>query len=762
MRKYILDPFRIISDSLKYITGSAPDIDINTRLSIFIISSAALSILIFLSLLSLAGSFGATVGIFLRLSLGWGAFIICAVLMYSSFILYNIQKDANTRRPLHPGFIWGIGIIFWSLLGFFNVIANISDQANMEKGGGFLGFILYPWILNDFGRVGASLILFVLMFIGFFLLTQLTFVQFVSKLKAAINDPKALLDLVPDILEIWKKRNHSVDSVEQVIEQIHDLEEEKYPLEDLPVIESYDQILETGSTDTHKKIDMLGVVKDPQIGKKGWMLPSKNILHVAKTRVETGNIEQNKHVIQQTLSNFNIKVEMEDVVTGPTVAQYRFKPASGVKLSAIENLIKDLSLALAVNNLRIDAPVGGKSLVGLEVPNKIRSSVYLRDLLDSPSFAHFEDDLAVAIGKDVAGRNIIYSLAKMPHLLVAGATGAGKSVYINSLLLSLLYRYSPLDLQLLMVDMKRVELKLYEGIPHLLANVITAADGAINALKWTLLEMERRYKLLEQHGKRNIIDYNNFTKSVNEVIEQKNKEKENGDEEATLEKLPYIVFVVDELGDLMMQSKSEVEPIIVRLTQMSRAVGIHLVLGTQRPDIHVVTGLIKANVPSRIAFAVASQIDSRVIMDKGGAQDLLGMGDGFFLNPQSMHPERFQGAYVSEDEVRDCVKFLRNQAELKPEFSNLTSGVTAIQKQRIMVPGMANSPSDDADDYYDQAKKLVIQYQRASTSFLQQMMGVGYPKAAKIMQQLEDSGVVGPANGSKMREIYITPDGDEE
>ncbi len=761
MKKYIVDPFKIFTDF-------TPDIDINTKLSISIISSGALAILLFFSLIGLAGGFGAAVGVFLKLCFGWGAFLISLLLVYSSFVLYKIQRDPTNKQPLQPGFVWGFFIIYSSLLALFNVFANITNESQMDNGGGLLGYVLYPWALGDLGRFGAALILFAFMSVGFFFFSQRTFVEFVDTIRAAMSHgPKKLLDLVPDFFEIWKG-----DKVKSQPELVTEFvgggdEPDEYVSENIPTTTtttSYSETPEDSSTTT-KIVDMSGVVKESTLREnsfttKGWMLPKKDILHIAKTKVDTGNIDQNKALIQQTLANFNIKVEMDEVVTGPTVAQYRFRPSSGVKLSAIQNLIKDMSLALAVNNLRLDAPVGGKSLVGLEVPNKVRSSVYLRDILDSPSFTEFEGDLPVAIGKDVAGRNIIYSLAKMPHLLVAGATGAGKSVYINSMLLSLLYKYSPRDLQLLMVDMKRVELKLYEGIPHLLSGVITDAEPAINSLKWTLLEMDRRYKLLEQHGKRNIVDYNNFSNSVNDIITQKNKEKELGEEEATIEKLAYIVFVIDELGDLMMQSKSEVEPIIVRLTQMSRAVGIHLVLGTQRPDIHVVTGLIKANVPSRIAFAVASQIDSRVILDRGGAEALLGQGDGFFTNPQTMHPERFQGAFVSEEEVRECVKFLRNQAEKKPEYMNQNSSVISVPKSRIMIPGMSSSGSvnDDSDDYYDQAKKLVIQYQRGSTSFLQQMMGIGYPKAAKIMQQLEDSGIVGPANGSKMREIYITAD----
>jgi S-DNA-T family DNA segregation ATPase FtsK/SpoIIIE len=329
---------------------------------------------------------------------------------------------------------------------------------------------------------------------------------------------------------------------------------------------------------------------------------------------------------------------------------------------------------------------------------------------------------------------------------VAGATGSGKSVFINGLLLSLLYKYTPQELQIVLVDMKRVELKLYEGVPHLLSKVITEAEKSINALKWTVLEMDRRYRLLEEHGKRNIVDYNQFAKKKG------------------LEELPYMVFIIDELGDLMMLAKAEVEPIIVRLTQMSRAVGIHLVLGTQRPDTHVVTGLIKANVPSRIAFAVASQVDSRVILDVGGAEKLLGQGDGLMITPSSLHPIRFQGPNVLESEVRKCVDFLKKQVSDNDFEMNIKDEVTETPKAKINVPGMEvkGDLDDNGDDVYERAKNLVIQNQKASTSFLQQMLGVGYPKAAKLIYKLEEEGIVGPANGSKPRDVYVTVDVEEE
>jgi S-DNA-T family DNA segregation ATPase FtsK/SpoIIIE len=379
----------------------------------------------------------------------------------------------------------------------------------------------------------------------------------------------------------------------------------------------------------------------------------------------------------------------------------------------------------------MEMPVNGKPLVGIQVPNKQKSEVKLKDILQTEAFITSTDPLPVAIGKDVAGNNLIYSIAKMPHLLVAGSTGSGKSVWINNMLLSLLYRYSPADLQLVLVDMKRVELKLYEKIPHLLSDVITDAGRAINALKWAVIEMERRYKLLEDYGKRNISDYNQFAIAK------------------AMKTLPYLVFVIDELGDLMMLAKSEVEPIIVRLTQMSRAVGIHIVLGTQRPDVQVVTGLIKANVPTRICFAVVTQIDSRVVLGSVGGEKLLGRGDGLVLLPGVLQPVRFQGANVDEDEVKKGVEYVKIQGAKNNSFSNYSPGIFDNVALNVSVPGMnkgksgGSAKNGDMVLLYEEAKKLVETYNESSPDFIAESLGVDKRTAKKIIQELQKEGVIG-------------------
>jgi S-DNA-T family DNA segregation ATPase FtsK/SpoIIIE len=727
------------------------NLDTNSKLTLSIIVFFALGILTYLSIFNLAGRFGSIIGQFLGLLLGRGSVILPASFFLAGIVLIKIQREPELREDaVNPRLAWGLGLLIICLTGFLSMIFDVRSPARLDEGGGLLGYIVYPYVLGFFGIFGAVIILMAIGLFGFFLITQMTFAQFLHTLSQIAQNPVQFWDLIPDVFEFWKKDSQSQQDasdgpIPQTTTESQTSQAANQPNHQNDVIDVQARP-PLAKEDRSKKprfsfsnADDQGVIDmERSEGANGWRYPPFDILKEEFSRVEPGDIENNQKIIQQTLAHFGIKVEMGMVRVGPTVTQYTLKPANGVKLAAIDNLQRDLALALAARNIRIEAPIAGQSLVGIEIPNTQKRQVRLVDVLRTPRFDKFSDDLPIAVGQDVAGNNVIYSLAKMPHLLVAGATGSGKSVWINGLLLSLLYKYSPQDLQMVLVDMKRVELKLYEGVPHLIAKVITDAEKAINALKWTVLEMDRRYRILEEYGKRNIRDYNKYAKEHN------------------LESIAYLVFVIDELGDLMMLAKSEVEPIIVRLTQMSRAVGIHLVLGTQRPDTHVVTGLIKANVPSRIAFAVASQIDSRVILDQSGAEKLLGQGDGLFISPSNMHAIRFQGPNVEEDEVRKTVEFLRKQAEENDLHSNLNQAVTEPPKTRVNVPGMVSRDAGDGetDEVFEEAKRLVIQYQKASASFLQQMMGIGYPKAARIIQQLEEMGVVGPQNGSKPREVY--------
>ena len=721
-----------------------PELDLQAKITLSIIISFAISIILFLSIIDKAGVFGGFLAVFIYILLGYAAILLPITFFYIGTVLMRLQKNMEMANDINSRMYWGFFFLLSSITGFLNIFNNVENMSQMEKGGGLLGFFFYPLILNRLGPIAGGVVLFSIGFFGFFLVSQLSFVKFIENLKEIIKDPKKVLDLVPDVFETWKRQSVPLLNADTELVDSPNLKMKKKKLKELQAADNDElrQILmqELMEQEVNEKaIQTKSNLKNQDVD---WKLPAFDILKNNNTKSEPGNIEENKEIIRQTLENFKIEVSMEDVVTGPTVSQYTLKPASGVKLAAIDSLQRDLALSLAATAIRIQAPIPGKSLVGIEIPNPIKSEVRLKQILQTKKFVDFDKALPVAIGVDVSGKGIVDPISKMPHLLVAGATGSGKSVWINSMLLSLLYRYTPFELQLILVDMKRVELKLYDKIPHLLAPVITASEKAINALKWSVVEMDRRYQLLEEFGKRNIEDFNKFVQN-------------SSVEDERLQELPYIVFVIDELGDLMMLAKNEVEPIIVRLTQMSRAVGIHLVLGTQRPDTGVVTGLIKANIPSRIAFTVASQIDSRVILDQGGAEKLLGQGDGLYLSQGSIQAIRFQGCFVEENEVRKVVNFWEEQTENNQYQTNFKPEVLEVPKIKLNVPGMTAATSNSGDDLYNNIRDYVISQESASTSMLQTAFGIGYPKARKMIEQLEEEGIVGPSNGSKPREVMV-------
>ncbi|MFA7204307.1 MAG: DNA translocase FtsK, partial [Candidatus Caldatribacteriota bacterium] len=447
-------------------------------------------------------------------------------------------------------------------------------------------------------------------------------------------------------------------------------------------------------------------------------------------KATSGDINNNILIIQRTLENFGISVEMGEVNVGPTVTQYTFKPSEGIKVSRITALSNDLSLALAAHPIRIEAPIPGKALVGIEVPNRSKAIVGLREVLEDNDFKTRPSNLTAALGKDVSGKNIVYDIAKMPHLLVAGATNSGKSVCLNTIIISLLYQNNPDDLRFIMVDPKRVELPAYNGIPHLLTPVITEVSKTINALRWCLNEMDRRYEILNQAGKKNIQTYNKSSK----------------------EKMPYIIFVIDELADLMVAAAKDIEGSVIRLTQMSRAVGIHLILATQRPSVDVITGLIKANTPARIAFSVASAVDSKTIIDSSGAEKLLGKGDMLFSTAELSKPKRIQGAYVDDSEILSITNYIKD----KYGSADYLEGIVERQKvSGIGGVGLDGSMGDE-DELLEEAKEIIIAAGKASTSFLQRRLRIGYSRAASILDMLEETGIVGPSNGSKPRELLIS------
>ncbi len=490
--------------------------------------------------------------------------------------------------------------------------------------------------------------------------------------------------------------------------------------------------------------------------------PPLSILSKNKGKPEVGDVKANMNIIKRTLQNFGIQVEMDEASIGPTVTRYSMKPAEGVRLSKILTLQSNLELALAVSPVRIEAPIPGKSLVGIEVPNLSRTMLGLAPLVSDEKFTSSEKPLLVSLGRSITGSPEFVDLAKMPHMLVAGTTGAGKSVTMHNFVISLLYRCGPERLRFIMVDPKRVELTLYNSIPHLLTPVITDAKKAILALKWLAKEMDRRYNILEAEKVRDIASYHDNI--VAPAVEK--AESGQGDPEEKLpEAMPYIVVIVDELADIMQAYPRELESGIVRLAQMSRAVGIHLILSTQRPSVKVITGLIKANVPARLALQVASQIDSRTILDMGGAEKLLGAGDMLFLSGEMSKPRRIQAAYISETEVKKVVSYLAKQSEgtLPSEIdftdNKVAGGTDAIFSS--MADGSMGMDGEEDDELYAQAKQTIIEAGKASTSYLQRKLGIGYARAARLMDLLEDRGVIGAADGAKPRSVIGEGNADE-
>ncbi len=461
-----------------------------------------------------------------------------------------------------------------------------------------------------------------------------------------------------------------------------------------------------------------------------WRYPNFDLLSdVGGGKADRGDIKGNAATIEKTLESFGIDAKVVEVNLGPAVTQYALEVALGTKLSKITALERDLALALAAptGTIRIEAPIPGRSLVGIELPNRAAEFVTLRKMMESESMKESRSKLAVSLGFDVSGKPIVADIAKMPHVLIAGQTGSGKSVCINAFLASILFRAAPTEVKLILVDPKRVELTGYNGIPHLLSPVIVEPEKVISALRWVMSEMDRRYKLFAEAGARNIDSYN---------------------EMSGFQALPYIVLFIDELADIMLFSPVEVEDAITRIAQMSRATGIHMVLATQRPSVDVITGLIKANVPSRIAFAVASQVDSRVILDTQGAEKLLGKGDMLYLPPEQAKPVRIQGAFVNDREIQDLVSFIKNQG-IPTQY---TEEVTTMAKAGSISVGGAG----EVDDLFKEAVKVVCQYDRASASLLQRRLSIGYARAARIVDQLEAAGVIAPSDGtSKPREVLI-------
>ncbi len=612
-------------------------------------------------------------------------------------------------------------------------LAIIDAASPAMHAGGYVGTIAaYPFI-GLFDTTMAIVVLGAL---------------FIISLLVLFNKRPELMPLLRGFISLFKRRKKDEDE-----EEYYDEEDDVTP-EEIP--EEKEEIPEPVEVPEKKSAPIKPAEEDEfessfKASKarkaNAYVPPPLSLLEEDKGKPNTGDVKANSNIIRRTLANFGIEVEMDEITVGPSVTRYALKPAEGVKLSRIVGLQNDLALALAAHPLRIEAPIPGKSLVGIEIPNKVKSTVGLATLLADEKFQAGTKPLLVALGRNISGKSMFGNLAKMPHVLIAGTTGSGKSVTIHSIITSLFYRNGPEDLRFIMVDPKRVELTLYNKVPHLLTPVITDAKKTILALKWAAKEMDRRYDILETEACRDIESYHS------NIFDKSKKSAKTGEDS---ERMPYIVIVIDELADIMSSYPRELESAIVRLAQMSRAVGIHLILSTQRPEVNVITGLIKANIPARVALKVASQIDSRTILDAGGAEKLLGAGDMLYSSGDAQ-PERLQSAFISEGEVKKVVKYLadRYQDDMSSEL-NLTGTIT---HDKSIFESTIGDENEADDDLYEEARQIVIETGKASTSYLQRKLGVGYARAARLIDMLEEHGVVGPGNGAKPRDVLEKPAG---
>lgn len=714
-------------------------LDPDTRKAVGIVFLFAFATLVLLGLFDLAGAFGRALDEALAYVFGWDRLFVPFLLFAWA---YHIL--APDRLVLRFRNVLGFLLLFISLNPAVHAVTfadqgalPIADSALM-KAGGKLGMMVAEPIIGMLGFAGAVTIfiaLFVLaLLLGFnvSLRQLLFFIDLIWKAVAAF-----CRTLIMPLVNWMQDRSQAREQADKTVYNLQETEEvlEEQPTTDLEEDEvedeneelTDDEETEDGDEEEEEDDEVAPLAKkrrQPRIE-----IPV-DLLERRDSRPQAGDIVHNREAIRRTLENFGIPVEMNEVAVGPTVTQFAFKPAEGIKLSRITALHNDLALSLAAHPIRIEAPIPGKSMVGVEVPNQTIATVGLRELIDSKEFKERKSPLTFVLGKDVAGKPWVADLIRMPHMLVAGATGSGKSVCLNTIIMSYLYGLGPDDVKLIMVDPKRVELQNYNGIPHLLTPVITKVPETVNALKWALREMDRRYDLLAKQGVRDLATYN---------------------QRYPQEKMPYIVVIIDELADLMVTSAAEVEGPIVRLAQMSRAVGIHLILATQRPSVDVITGLIKANIPGRIAFAVASATDSRTILDQQGAEKLLGRGDMLLSTAELPMPKRIQGSFVSEAEIARVVEFVK--ANYEPADYDYT--VTERPSANATAFG-GGDDEGDTDPLSDLAKEEIVRAGKASASLLQRRLKVGYARAARILDLLEQEGFIGPSDGAKPREILKT------
>jgi len=657
-------------------------------------------------------------------NIGLGAYIFPFLLLFWGFIIFFDYKLPN---PYHKFF--GISFLFIILLIFIHLRLLLLDNsyflAKNGVGGGLLGYYFANSLYFYFGIRGSYLVLISLSLLSTLFITEISYFYIFNNL---LNRIKIILNNLFNIIKnAWLKLSKTVRPKEML--DYHEYEKERRPVENLKEKRKEKKLKEEIIFDKDYQETTIST----------YQIPPLSLLSDSYTedKVDTKfNIEENIKILERTFSNFGINAKVVGVIQGPTVTRYEIHPAPGVKISKITNLSNDIALAFAVASVRIEAPIPGKNAVGIEVPNRKRIDVYLKEILQSDEFKNSKFKLPIALGIDIGGKPIIADLNELPHLLIAGATGSGKSVCINNIILSIIYKLSPEIVKFLMLDPKRVELNIYNGTPHLLIPIVTDTTQAIKVLNWAISEMEKRFKIFAEAGVRNLDGYNEYVRNM----------------KTDTTALPYIIIIIDELADLMLTSPVKAEEALCRLAQMTRATGIHLIIATQRPSVDIITGSIKINFPSRIAFAVSTQVDSRTILDINGAEKLLGNGDMLFSPVGVSKPIRAQGAFVVEKEIKNVVSYLQK-----------TSPPPIYEQEALEFKKNKNiyreiEEEEEEDELFNDAVSIIINNKQASISILQRKLRIGYTRAARLIDLMEKKGIVGPYDGRNPRKILISKD----
>ncbi|MEW6616236.1 MAG: DNA translocase FtsK 4TM domain-containing protein [Thermodesulfobacteriota bacterium] len=665
---------------------------------------------------------------------GLASYLFSIILFVVSFRLF-VRKEVKFNLYKLISFVFLLlsttGILS---MGFTQI--NFFDQPIIA--GGVLGGVLVSELIRYFNKMGAYTLLILVFISSLMISANMSFVWLVNKITGLLAN---MLERFKSDSIIYRGRLKRARGKSSTVEKKNMPWGSKTPV----IIDSSWKDQET--TPIQKEFDLTKA-------KGNYQLPSLSLLEDQEqktAKVDRESLIMNSKILEKKLSDFAVEGRVTEVSPGPVITMYEYEPAPGIKINRIANLSDDLALALSAISVRIVAPIPGKSVVGIEIPNSVREAVFFKDIVSQDTYQKATSKLTIVLGKDIFGNPVVTDLAKMPHLLIAGATGTGKSISVNSMICSLLYKATPEEVKMIMIDPKRLELSAYDGIPHLLNPVVTEPKQAATVLKWLVEEMERRYRLLAEKGVRNIDRYNQKLESesiatTRIVVDLKKGSSLNEEPESKErhKRLPYIAVIIDELADLMMISSKEVEESIARLAQMARAAGIHMIVATQRPSVDVLTGIIKVNFPARISFQVSSKIDSRTILDANGAEHLLGSGDMLFLLPGTSKLQRIHGAYLSEGEIKRVVAFIKGQSH--PDYN-----------QCILEPrGDVYSRTDDEyDEKYDEAVELVANARQASISMIQRHLRIGYNRAARIIERMEEEGVIGPSDGVKPREVLI-------